>query len=90
VAGGQAGASLADLRRAIHALELKIAECSGAVNVLRTGKNLRVRGTFIADAKYEQLDVVMLNGSSFIARADNPGECPGEGMLRNRIISNAV
>jgi hypothetical protein len=47
--------------------------------VLRTGKSLRVRGTFSADARYEQLDIVAVNGSSFIAREDNPGQCPGEG-----------
>jgi hypothetical protein len=33
----------------VHELELKIAECIGAVNVLRTGKRLRVRGTFSED-----------------------------------------
>jgi hypothetical protein len=53
--------------RQIRELELKIAECSGAVSVLRTGKSLRVRGTFSADAKYEQLDIVAVNGSSFRA-----------------------
>jgi hypothetical protein len=47
--------------------------------VLRTGKSLRVRRTFSEDAKYERLDIVAVNGSSFIAREDNPGECPGAG-----------
>jgi hypothetical protein len=39
-----------------------------------------VRGTFsetIAD--YKKFDVVALNGSSFVARSDKPGACPGPG-----------
>jgi hypothetical protein len=38
-----------------------------------------VRGTFSEVEKYSFLDIVALNGSSFIARADNPGPCPGDG-----------
>ena len=38
-----------------------------------------MRGTFDPEATYAALDVVAVNGSSFIARRDNPGECPGEG-----------
>jgi Collagen triple helix repeat (20 copies) len=37
------------------------------------------RGTFDADARYQALDIVILNGGSFIARHDGPGVCPGEG-----------
>jgi hypothetical protein len=70
---------IGDLKRAIHELELKVAETSGAVRVLRTGKSLCVRGTFIPGTRYEQYDVVAVNGCSFIAREDNPGQCPGEG-----------
>jgi hypothetical protein len=40
---------------------------------------LNVRGTFVADGKYKRLDVVALNGSSFVARTDEPGDCPGAG-----------
>jgi hypothetical protein len=65
--------------RQIRELELKIAECSGAVRVLRTGKSLRVRGTFSEDAKYEYLDIVAIDGSSFVATEDAPGPCPGKG-----------
>jgi hypothetical protein len=39
-----------------------------------------IRGTFsetIAD--YKKFDVVALNGSSFVARSDTPGACPGPG-----------
>ena len=40
---------------------------------------LTIRGTYSEDAEYRQLDVVALGGSSFVARADNPGACPGAG-----------
>jgi hypothetical protein len=36
-----------------------------------------VRGTYNKGEQYEKLDVVALNGGSFIARQDNPGDCPG-------------
>jgi Collagen triple helix repeat (20 copies) len=45
----------------------------------RDGSSPVVRGTFDGAADYRALDTVMLNGSSFIARRDAPGECPGEG-----------
>jgi hypothetical protein len=70
---------IADLKRAVREIEVKIAECSGAVNVLRTGKTMRVRGTFIPGTRYEQLDVVAMDGSSFVATEDAPGPCPGKG-----------
>jgi hypothetical protein len=35
------------------------------------------RGTFDPEAKYWPLDIVALNGGSFIALRDNPGPCPG-------------
>jgi hypothetical protein len=38
-----------------------------------------LRGTWRADEDYSALDVVALNGSSFIAKRDAPGECPGDG-----------
>jgi hypothetical protein len=43
------------------------------------GRSVRVRGTYRASDDYAALDVVALNGGSFIARRDDPGECPGEG-----------
>jgi hypothetical protein len=48
----------------------------------RDGKdalNFRVEGTYDSDAKYRRLSIVMLNGSSFVARHDDPGPCPGDG-----------
>jgi hypothetical protein len=38
-----------------------------------------VRGTFDVSASYRRLDVVALNGGSFIALKDAPGLCPGPG-----------
>jgi hypothetical protein len=38
-----------------------------------------VRGTYNKGERYEKLDVVALDGGSFIARQDNPGDCPGPG-----------
>jgi hypothetical protein len=43
----------------------------------RSAKSPRVRGTYAADAQYEALDIVALEGGSFIARKDDPGICPG-------------
>lgn len=45
----------------------------------RDGITPRVRGRFDEKAEYRALDVVALNGGSFIARQDNPGACPGDG-----------
>jgi hypothetical protein len=43
------------------------------------GHSFAVRGTFNETAEYHRLDVVALNGSSFIALRDQPGACPGDG-----------
>jgi len=46
----------------------------------RDGVSPTVRGTFDRGTDdYRALDIVMLNGSSFIARRDAPGDCPGDG-----------
>lgn len=42
------------------------------------GISFRVRGTYQAGERYSKLDVVALNGGSFVARRNNPGECPGD------------
>jgi hypothetical protein len=39
----------------------------------------QVLGTYNEDTEYHRLDIVALNGSSFIAKRDDPGPCPGEG-----------
>jgi hypothetical protein len=36
-----------------------------------------IRGTYDAEARYRHLDIVAQGGSSFIARKDEPGACPG-------------
>jgi hypothetical protein len=43
------------------------------------GRSLTMRGTYDPAASYAALDVVTLEGSSFAARSDKPGNCPGEG-----------
>jgi hypothetical protein len=47
----------------------------------RDGKdalNFRIEGTYDPAAKYRRLSIVTLNGSSFVARHDDPGACPGD------------
>jgi chitodextrinase len=43
------------------------------------GATPQVRGLWQAEGSYQALDIVALNGGSFIARRDDPGPCPGEG-----------
>jgi len=45
----------------------------------RDGKTIAVRGTFDESVSYRRLEVVALNGGSFIALKDAPGPCPGPG-----------
>jgi hypothetical protein len=45
----------------------------------RDGKSITVRGTFDETTDYHCLDIVALNGGSFIALKDAPGPCPGGG-----------
>jgi hypothetical protein len=45
----------------------------------RDGESITVRGTFDATAEYRRLDVVALNGGSFVALKDAPGPCAGPG-----------
>jgi hypothetical protein len=42
------------------------------------GNSLSMRGTYDGNAEYHYLDVVALNGSSFVALKNNPGLCPGD------------
>jgi hypothetical protein len=43
------------------------------------GKSPAFLGTWSAENTYSALDVVALNGASFVAKRDDPGECPGDG-----------
>jgi hypothetical protein len=45
----------------------------------RDGCSPNVRGTFKTGESYRAFDIVALNGGSFIARRDDPGDCPGDG-----------
>jgi hypothetical protein len=45
----------------------------------RDGKSITVRGTFDETTDYQRLDVVALDGGSFVALKDAPGPCPGSG-----------
>jgi hypothetical protein len=44
----------------------------------KDGRTFRPRGTYDPSKDYRQLDIAMLNGSSFVALCDDPGPCPGE------------
>jgi hypothetical protein len=41
--------------------------------------NFSIEGTHDPAKKYRRLSIVTLNGSSFVARHDDPGPCPGDG-----------
>jgi hypothetical protein len=43
----------------------------------RDGRSFGVKGTYAKGSRYSMLDVVALNGASFVALRDAPGECPG-------------
>jgi hypothetical protein len=43
------------------------------------GVSPTVRGTYDPKEKYTRLDIVAFNKGSFIARCDDPGDCPGDG-----------
>jgi hypothetical protein len=45
----------------------------------REARMPKVCGTYRENETYGFLNIVALNGSSFIARTDDPGECPGDG-----------
>jgi hypothetical protein len=52
------------------------------VQIARAGRDgiiPQLRGTYDATACYKKFDICALNGSSFVARKDDPGECPGAG-----------
>jgi len=43
------------------------------------GRGFTVRGTYNAATEYRMNDIVMIGSSSFVAKADSPGELPGDG-----------
>jgi hypothetical protein len=52
------------------------------VQIARAGRDgiiPQLRGTYDPKESYKRFDIVALNGSSFICKRDDPGECPGNG-----------
>lgn len=45
----------------------------------RDAKSFNVTGVYKSDEAYSAMDVVALNGGSFVALKDEPGPCPGDG-----------
>jgi hypothetical protein len=45
----------------------------------RDGASINPRGLYQEASDYQRLDLVALNGGSFIAKEDDPGPCPGAG-----------
>ena len=75
--GKALGVKSAQLRAEIKQLELQLDELKTELRNLPPARAPRMRGTFNPNTEYGQLDVVALNGSSFIALRDAPGACPG-------------
>jgi hypothetical protein len=44
----------------------------------RDGRTPKVCGPYDARKAYAQLDIVQCDGASFVAKRDDPGECPGD------------
>jgi hypothetical protein len=66
-----------DLERRIEkaVIELRLA---ARVQDGADGRSFRIRGTFTPGERYRTLDVVALNGGSFVAKQDDPGPIPGD------------
>src|SRR5262249_25231075 len=62
-----------ELRAEIKQLELELDELKTELRNLPPARSPRMLGTFNPNTEYSQLDVVALNGSSFIALGDVPG-----------------
>ena len=56
-----------------------LAAAGAAGQAGKDGAGFTLRGTWDAAETYAAGDVVALNGSSFVARSDEPGPCPGGG-----------
>jgi hypothetical protein len=42
-------------------------------------REIQVRGLFMENESYQRMDFVAVNGSTFCAKTDDPGPCPGPG-----------
>jgi hypothetical protein len=47
--------------------------------IARGARSPEIRGTYEFGVQYKHLDIVASDGGAFIARKDNPGNCPGDG-----------
>jgi hypothetical protein len=74
--GGGCYQATKDTARAPGAKDWVCLAASGETIVGPSGSSLTIRGTY-SNEVYKHLDVVMLNGSSFVALKDAPGPCPG-------------
>jgi hypothetical protein len=74
----------AGLRTEVARLETELARRLTSLETETAG--LRLRGAYRSDQDYDRLDVVTLDGSSYIARQHSPGPCPGEGW---RVLASA-
>jgi hypothetical protein len=63
----------------LAALREQAAEVRGALNVLKAGRVLNPRGLYDSSARYEQMDLAVVGGSSFVAIRNDPGPLPGDG-----------
>jgi hypothetical protein len=70
---------LAAQAKQIAELERRVAELTGAIDVLRTvgSGGINHRGAYDEGASYARGDAAMSGGSSFIAIRDHAGPCPG-------------
>jgi hypothetical protein len=88
VATGKLGVELRELITELRTESLRLeTELGRRVASLATETaGLQLRGAYRPDQDYGRLDIVTLDGSSYIARHGNPGPCPGEGW---RILASA-
>ena len=81
VATGKLGIDLrevnAGLRTEFARLESKVTQ--RLANLAAETAGFHLRGAYQSDQDYARYDVVTLDGSSYVARQDNPGLCPGDG-----------
>src|SRR5262249_15125743 len=81
VATGELGVELreliAGLRTEFARLETELTRRLASLATETAG--LHLRGAYRSDQDYDRLDIVTLDGSSYIARRESPGPCPGEG-----------
>ncbi len=81
-ATGKLGVELRELIAAFGTefarLQTEFARRGSQALATETG-GLHLRGAFRSDQDYDRLDIVTIEGSSYIARQDGPGPCPGNG-----------